>query len=67
MLAPTFFLGPAVSPPHFFHSKIATVLQAKYRKIGEMDRTTVTLETSEPFTITRAALNKHIISSADYN
>jgi len=24
-------------------------------------------ETSEPFTITRAALNRHIISSADYN
>jgi len=25
------------------------------------------VETSEPFTITRAALNRHIISSADYN
>jgi len=25
------------------------------------------VETSEPFTITRAALNRHIISSAGYN
>jgi len=25
------------------------------------------VENSEPFTITRAALNRHIISSADYN
>ena len=26
-----------------------------------------TAETSEPFTITRTALNRHIISSADYD
>jgi len=32
-----------------------------------MDRTTATLETSEPFTITRAAMNRFIISSAVYN
>jgi len=25
------------------------------------------VDTSEPLTITRAALNRHIISSADYN
>jgi len=28
-----------------------------------MDRTTVTVETREPFAITRAALNEHIVSS----
>jgi len=34
-----------------------------------MDRTTVTVqrvETSKPFTVTRAASHRHIISSADY-
>jgi len=42
----------------------AGTMQVNYRN-GQDDSNIA--ETSEPFPITRAALNRHIISSADYN